>query len=115
MNAEKVDKFLLLNESKIPDYEISINQLLELDETKEMQLQTSRLISPAMMLLISIFFGMLGIDRLLLGEFKYGFLKLITLGGLGLWTLVDWFLIMDATKRHNLKKLNAIIEPQKQL
>jgi len=47
-------------------------------------------------LLISIFVGWLGIDRFYLGHGGLGFLKLITLGGLGVWWLIDIFMI--ATK-----------------
>ncbi|MFA6073409.1 MAG: TM2 domain-containing protein [Candidatus Woesearchaeota archaeon] len=47
-------------------------------------------------LLISIFIGWLGIDRFYLGHGGLGFLKLITLGGFGIWWLIDIFMI--ATK-----------------
>lgn len=47
-------------------------------------------------LLISIFFGTLGIDRFVLGHVWLGLLKLITAGGFGIWWLIDVILI--ATK-----------------
>ncbi len=47
-------------------------------------------------LLISIFLGGLGIDRFMMGKVGTGILKLITLGGLGIWWLIDVILI--ATK-----------------
>ncbi|WP_220794133.1 NINE protein [Nocardioides pelophilus] len=48
-------------------------------------------------LLLSVFAGGFGIDRFYLGKVPSGILKLVTLGGLGLWSLIDVILI--ATNR----------------
>ena len=40
-------------------------------------------------LLLSIFLGELGIDRFYLGKVGTGILKLVTLGGFGIWWLID--------------------------
>jgi TM2 domain-containing membrane protein YozV/ribosomal protein L40E len=44
-------------------------------------------------LLLSIFVGYFGVDRFYLGKIGTGVLKLITMGGLGLWWLIDIILI----------------------
>lgn len=43
--------------------------------------------------LISFFVGALGIDRFYLGYTGLGFAKLLTVGGLGIWALIDCILI----------------------
>jgi hypothetical protein len=44
-------------------------------------------------LVCSLFFGLFGADRYLLGYALLGTIKLLTLGGLGIWQLVDLILI----------------------
>jgi hypothetical protein len=43
--------------------------------------------------LLSFFVGVLGIDRFYLGHTGLGILKLVTLGGCGIWALIDLILI----------------------
>lgn len=44
-------------------------------------------------ILLSVFVGSLGIDRFYLGYIGLGVLKLLTLGGCGIWWLIDLILI----------------------
>jgi len=48
---------------------------------------------------ISFFWGVFGADRMYMGYWGLGFLKLITAGGLGLWVIIDLFLIMGGYMR----------------
>jgi TM2 domain-containing membrane protein YozV len=50
-------------------------------------------------LLLSWFFGVLGVDRFYLGHTRLGILKLITIGGVGIWALIDFILIATRSVR----------------
>jgi TM2 domain-containing membrane protein YozV len=45
-------------------------------------------------LLLCFFFGVLGVHRFYVGKVGTGILQLLTLGGLGIWALVDFILIV---------------------
>ncbi len=63
-----------------------------------------------LMLVISIFLGHFGIDRFLLGDIILGLIKLLTFGALGIFTVVDWFLILPRTDRYNRQKAYEIAD-----
>jgi TM2 domain-containing membrane protein YozV len=49
------------------------------------------------LLLLSIFLGQLGVDRFYVGKIGTGILKLVTLGGCGVWWLIDLIMIICGT------------------
>jgi hypothetical protein len=49
--------------------------------------------------LLSLLLGVLGVDRFYLGKIGTGILKLVTLGGFGIWALIDLILILTNKAR----------------
>jgi TM2 domain-containing membrane protein YozV len=47
------------------------------------------------LMLLSLFLGELGVDRFYVGKIGTGILKLLTLGGCGVWWLIDLILILS--------------------
>lgn len=84
-------------------------KLLELDDSKWAQISSLQFKSPTVALVLSIFLGGYGIDRFYIGHIGLGVGKLLTCGGIGVWALIDWFLILGATRNENLKKLEPLL------
>ena len=111
MEAQKVDMFIMTNAKYFESYHINAirERLLVLDDSKWVMISTVQLMDPTISLVISIFVGHFGIDRFIIGDIGLGIGKLLTCGGLGIWTIVDWFLIMGATKEKNMAKIQPFL------
>jgi TM2 domain-containing membrane protein YozV len=111
MDAQHVDMFLFSNSKYLEEsqmYHIR-ERLLTLDESHWRMLQYMQFHDPVIILIISLITGPLAVDRFLLGDIGLGVAKLITCGGLGIWVLVDWIMIMNITRRKNTEKLMMAI------
>jgi TM2 domain-containing membrane protein YozV len=84
-------------------------RLLALDDSKWAMLSTIQLKDPTTSLIISILAGSLGIDRFIIGDTGLGIGKLLTCGGFGLWTIIDWFMIQKATREKNMIKIQQFL------
>lgn len=111
MDAQKVDMYIIANSKFFESHQIGAirEQLLNLDESKWLNVQTVQLKDPTTSLIVSILAGNLGIDRFIIGDTGLGIGKLLTCGGFGIWAIVDWFLIQAATKEKNITLLNQAI------
>ena len=105
MDYQKVDMFLATNGKYFPEEQLySIRErLLMIEDEKFSIISSLDYKDPTVSLIISLFLGYLGIDRFLIGDIGMGIGKLLTGGGCGIWTIVDWFLIMKSTKEKNLQ------------
>jgi TM2 domain-containing membrane protein YozV len=84
-------------------------RLLNLDDSKWAALQAVPLKDPQTSLIISLFLGNYGVDRFYIGDTGAGIGKLLTCGGVGIWTIIDWFSIQSATRKKNLEKIQQYI------
>lgn len=107
MDAQKVEMFLMANSKYFEAHQLPYihEQLSKMDESRSLMLQTIEFRDPVTVLIVSILVGQFGVDRFLIGDTGLGFAKLFTCGGLGIWTIVDWFLIMGRTRETNFAKL----------
>ena len=111
MDQQKVDMFMMVNNKYFPESQILFirERLLAADESREGMLHALQFKDPTIALILSVLTGNLGIDRFYIGDTGLGIGKLITCGGLGIWTIIDWFLIMGATREKNLFRLMSVI------
>jgi len=111
MNADRVDMYIIANAKYFETSHLPYirERLLAVDESKWYMISTIDLKDPTTSLIISIVAGSLGIDRFIIGDIGLGIGKLLTCGGLGIWTIVDWFMIQNATKQKNLDKIQQFL------
>lgn len=111
MDAQKVDTFMLTNGKYFPAHQIPAlrDMLADADESRWNMIQTLQFKDPTICLVISLLGGNLGIDRFFIGDMGLGVGKLLTCGGMGVWSIIDWFLIMDAAREKNMQKVQAVL------
>lgn len=111
MDQQKVDLFVMMNAKYFESHHLMWvrDQLLNMDESKWPSLQMAQFKDPTILLIVSILGGQLGIDRFMLGDVGLGIAKLLTCGGLGIWAIIDWFLIMPAAREKNMQQFQSIL------
>lgn len=111
MEQQKVDMFMMANISNFQEDRALIirEKLLNESDDRWAMLSSAQFKSPTTALILSIFLGSIGVDRFYIGSIGMGIGKLITCGGCGIWTIVDWFLISRATREKNYEKLVSIL------
>lgn len=108
---DKINMLLMTYSKYFPDESMMMIQdrFEAMDESKTSMLYTLGLKDPTMALILSIVAGGLGIDRFYIGDTGLGIAKLLTCGGCGIWTIIDYFLIMKVTKEKNLEKFITVM------
>lgn len=111
MDAQKVDMFILSNARFFESYHINVvrERLLAVDDSKWAMISTVQLKDPTTSLIVSILAGAFGIDRFMIGDTGLGVGKLLTCGGFGIWSIIDWFMIQGATREKNMQKIQQYL------
>jgi len=111
MEAQKVDMFIMANGKYFESHQVPQirERLISMDDSMWAQIQTLQFKDPTTSLIVSLLGGQLGIDRFMIGDTGMGIGKLLTCGGFGVWAIVDWFMIMGATREKNMAKLNTVM------
>jgi len=111
MDTQKVDMFIMTNGKFFESFQVAQirDRLISLDDSKWNLIQTLQFKDPVISLIVSLLGGALGIDRFIIGDVGLGIGKLLTCGGLGIWTIIDWFLIMGATREKNMAELQKVL------
>lgn len=85
------------------------NSLQSMPDNQLLALNGVNFKDPTVSVVLSVLVGGLGVDRFYIGDTGLGVLKLITGGGLGIWWLVDLFIISDKTKENNKEDLDEAL------
>ncbi len=111
MEAQKVDMFIMSNGKFFESDQISglRERLIALDDSKWAMLSSVQYKDPTTTLVVSILAGSMGIDRFMIGDTGLGVGKLLTCGGGGIWTIIDWFMIQKATREKNMQKIQQFL------
>lgn len=112
MNKNKIDFFLTQFGNKFPPEKLLFiqEQLAKIDDSKYSLICSIDYKEPSTLLIVSILVGGLGVDRFLLEDVPLGILKLLTCGGVGIWTIIDWFTVTQRTREYNFKKLSQYLQ-----
>lgn len=112
MDPQKVDSFIISAAKYFPEEQIiTLRSMLEAaDDSTWIRISTLQFKDPTITLIVSLLGGSLGIDRFYIGDMGLGIAKLLTCGGVGIWTIVDWFLIMKTVREKNFQKIVSILQ-----
>ena len=111
MDMQRVDMYIMTNQKYFPAEKIAFlrDRLMQADPNRFMMISSIEMKDPTTLLILSLFLGSWGVDRFMLGDTGLGVVKLLTAGGCGVWTIIDWFTIMNKTREMNFQKIMSML------
>ena len=118
MTETEIVEFLRENQKFLPKDEdwkkMIVRACMSADAAQAEKVKNMKFKNPAVMQVVSILFGWLGIDRLILGDYVFGFMKMfICCGVFGIGWLIDIVRIKKDTRYFNAAKLLVYFYPGK--
>lgn len=109
--------FILENQNKFNTVDLMIikKALDKMSDQDLIMLNGVNFKDPTVALILSALVGGWGVDRFYIGDIGLGVLKLVTGGGLGVWWIVDLFVITGKTKENNINNFHEAIALQEML
>jgi len=111
MDSQKVEMFILSKAEMFPPEQLPYirERLLKMPDEKSNMIYAVEFKDTTIALILSLILGCYGIDRFFIGDIGLGVGKLLTCGGCGIWAIVDWFLIREATRKTNFSKFSMML------
>ena len=105
--SDKVANVMMAISKYLPNERLVIisDMLKNCDENKLDMIVTVPKKDPVIALVLSLFLGCFGVDRFYVGNIGLGVGKLLTLGGCGIWAIIDYFCIMKAAREKNYEEM----------
>lgn len=109
--GKKITYFINFNRDKFTPAQLQrLKEILSgLDAETLNYLNMTDFKDPTVSLILSVITGTLGVDRFYIGDIGLGVGKLLTCGGLGVWWIIDIFMIQNATKDRNFESVQEML------
>lgn len=104
---QEVQQFMDQNKKYLSPYYCSLirDALLSVSPDVARKAMSVKIDKPSKITLISLFFGILGIDRFIVGDYIYGIIKLCTIGIFFIGWIIDVLFMGKFTKEFNSARI----------